>query len=240
MEIRNSVALVTGSNRGIGRALVEALLDGGVKRVYATARRFSAVEALVNLDLARVVPLELNVTSELSVIRAASIAKDTTLLINNAGALDFGSVLKTSQEAFARDFDVNFYGVLRVTRAFAPILEAKSGAVATVLSIVSLASMPGIGIYSASKAAAWSLMLSLRGDFAKRGVKVFSIFPGPIDTDMAREFKAAKTSPADAAKAIVAGIQEGREDIFPDPTSQQVYATWKSDHKAVEKQFAAM
>jgi NAD(P)-dependent dehydrogenase (short-subunit alcohol dehydrogenase family) len=240
MEIENSTALVTGSNRGIGRALVEALLSHGAKRVYATARNLSALEPLVTLDPERVVALELDVTNDAKVKSAATIANDVNLLINNAGALDFGSVLSAPPEAFKRNFDVNFYGPLHVARAFAPVLETNKGAIATVLSIVSLASMPGIGVYNASKAAAWSLMLSLRGDFAKRGVKVFSIFPGPIDTDMAREFTTPKTSAADAAKAILAGIESGREDIFPDPMSEQVYAAWQNNHKTVEAQFAAM
>lgn len=240
MEVRNSTALVTGSNRGIGRALVEALLASGVRRVYATGRSLSSLDLLAGLDPKRVVVLELDVTNEASVKGAAAIAKDANLVINNAGALDFGSVLEAPREAFKHNFDVNFYGVLNVARAFAPVLEANKGAIATILSIVSLASMPGIGVYNASKAAAWSLALSLRGDFAKRGVKVFSIFPGPIDTDMAREFTVPKTSPADAARAMIAGIEKDSEDIFPDPASEQVYAAWKSDHKAVESQFAAM
>lgn len=240
MEVKNSTALVTGSNRGIGRSLVEELLASGAKRVYATARSLSALDILAGLDPQRVVVLELDVTNEASVKGAATIAKDVDLLINNAGALDFGSVLDAPTEAFTRSFDVNFFGVLRVARGFAPILEVNKGAIATVLSIVSLASMPGIGVYNASKAAAWSLALSLRGDFAKRGVKVFSIFPGPIDTDMARDFKTPKTPPAEAAKAILEGIENDCEDIFPDPMSKQVYAAWKTDHKAVESQFAAM
>jgi NAD(P)-dependent dehydrogenase (short-subunit alcohol dehydrogenase family) len=240
MEVKDSTALVTGSNRGIGRALVEALLANDVKRVYATGRSLSALDLLAGLDSKRVVVLEVDVTNEASIQGAAKIAKDVNLLINNAGTFDFGGVLDAPKEAFRHNFDVNFYGVLNVARAFAPILEANKGAIATVLTIASLASMPGIGVYSASKAAAWSLAQSLRGDFAKRGVKAFSIFPGPIDTDMARGFKTPKTSPADAAKAILAGIEKDSEDIFPDPMSEQVYAAWKSNHKAVERQFAAM
>jgi short-subunit dehydrogenase len=104
---------------------------------------------------------------------------------------------------------------------------------------VALASMPALAGYNASKAAGWSMTQSLRAGLSARGISVHAVFPGPVDTDMAAAITFPKTSPADVAAAIVAGIAAGQEDIFPDPMSQQVYAGWKQDHKAVEKQFAA-
>jgi short-subunit dehydrogenase len=128
-----------------------------------------------------------------------------------------------------------------MSRAFAPLIEGNGGgAVVNVLTVVALASMPGLGVYNASKAAAWSMTQSLRADLAKRKVQVYAVFPGPVDTDMARGIEMAKTSPADVARAVLDGVQAGTEDIFPDPMSQQVYAAWKADHKAVERQFASM
>ena len=108
------------------------------------------------------------------------------------------------------------------------------------LSLVSLVSAPGFAAYNASKAAAWSMTLSLRANLAARGITVHGVFPGAVDTDMLAGVDMPKTSPADVARAVVSGLQENREDIFPDPMSTQVYAAWRQDHKAVEKQFAAM
>jgi short-subunit dehydrogenase len=100
--------------------------------------------------------------------------------------------------------------------------------------------MPGLGVYNAAKAAAWSMTQSLRADFAKRGVSVFAVFPGAVDTDMLKDVDMPKATPRQVADAILAGLKANAEDIFPEPMSQQLYAAWKSDHKAVERQFAAM
>lgn len=240
MEIKNAVVLVTGANRGIGRALVEASLEKGARRVYAAARRLKDLETVVALDPTRVKALELDVTNDDQVAKAAAAASDVTIVINNAGVLDFGSVLDAPRAAFTRSLDVNFYGPLNVTRAFTPALVQNRGAVANVLTVVALASMPGIGVYNASKAAAWSLTQSLRGDLAKKGVQVSAIFPGPVDTDMARGIEMAKASPASVAHEVLTGIENGAEDIFPDDMSRQVYGAWAANHKAVEHQFAAM
>ncbi len=241
MHIENSVALVTGSNRGIGRHLVERLLSQGARRVYATGRRVSELDGVVALDRERVVPLQLDVTRSEDASRVAAAAKDVNLLINNAGVLDFGGVLEASPEAFARNFDVNFYGLLNVTRAFAPMLAQRPGsAVVNILTLVALASMPGLGVYNASKAAAWSLTQSMRGDLGKQGVRVIGVFPAGVDTDMLKGVETTKANPGDVAAAILAGIEAGAEDIFPEPVSTQVYAAWRGDHKAVERQFASM
>jgi len=240
MQIKNSVALVTGANRGIGRALVESLLDQGASRIYATARRLQDLDAIIALAPKRISPLQVDVTKPAEIADAATKAMDITLLINNAGTLDFGSVLDAPSEAFRRDFDVNFYGTLHATRAFAPALIRNKGAVVNVLTVVALASIPRIGPYNASKAAAWSLTQSLRADLAKHGVQVFGVFPGPVDTDMARSVEMTKASPQAVAREVLAGIESGIEDIFPDPMSKQVYGAWAADHKAVERQFATI
>src|SRR5262249_55552482 len=165
MLIRKSIALVTGANRGIGRSFVGQLLAHGARRVYAAARRTSDLEPVVALDPSRVVAIELDVTNLDQVSAAAAAAKNVNLLINNAGVADAGSVLDVSPDAARRDMEVNYFGTLAVARAFAPVIEANGGGgLVNLLSVVSLASIPGIGVYNASKAAAWSLTQSLRAD----------------------------------------------------------------------------
>ena len=154
--------------------------------------------------------------------------------------MDFGSVLDAPAAAFRRNFDVNCFGLLHATRAFAPALIRNHGGVVNILTLVALASMPRLGVYNASKAAAWSLTQSLRADLGKKGVKVFGVFPGAVDTDMLKGVEMPKTSPRAVADEILAGLEADSEDIFPDAMSKQLYALWAADHKGVEHQFAAM
>jgi len=241
MDIENTVALVTGANRGIGRALAEHLLERGARRVYAAARVPATLEGMVALDPTRVVPLRLDITDRQQVAAAAARAEDVTLLINNAGAITFGSILDAPQELVARDLETNYYGTLRMVRAFAPIIEANGGGgIVNLLTLVALASMPGLGAYNASKAAAWSMTQSIRADLAKKGIVVYGVFPGAVDTEMIRAMEMPKADPRDVARAVLDGVEANAEDIFPEPMSRQVYDGWRQDHKAVERQFAAM
>lgn len=241
MKIQTATALVTGANRGVGAALVSALLQAGVKKVYATARNLHRLEPITALDPIRVVPLQLDVTDPEQVGQISTQAPDVNLLINNAGSLAFGSILDVPTETIAQQLDTNFYGVLHMVRAFAPVIEKNGGgAIVNVLTLLSMVSAPGMSAYNLSKAAAWSMTQSLRASLSSHNIAVYGVFPGAIDTDMLAGVDMAKTSPADVAAAVVAGIGEAQEDIFPDPMSTQVYAAWKQDHKAVEKQFAAM
>jgi len=240
MQVRGSIALVTGANRGIGRALVESLLAHGAARVYATARHEADLEAIAGLDRQRIVALPLDVTDIAQLARIAEAAQDVNLLFNNAGVLDFGSVLDAPDEAFRRNFDVNCFGLLHTTRAFAPALTRNQGTVVNLLTLVALASMPGLGVYNASKAAAWSLTQSLRADLGKKGVKVLGVFPGAVDTDMLKGVDMPKTSPRAVADEVIAALEADAEDVFPDPMSKQLYSQWARDHKGIEHQFAAM
>ena len=242
MQIKDSIAFVTGANRGIGRALVDALLEHGARRVYATSRDLSSLDPVVRGDPSRVRAIRLDVRSTRDAQAAAEQAPDVTLLINNAGVLTFGSPGAVEVDEVRAIMETNFYGTLNVTNALTPILERNGGggAVVNMLTIVALASMPGISAYNASKAAALSLTQSFRADLGKRGIKVHGVFPGPVDTDMARSIEITKTPAIDVARATIAGVEAGDEDIFPDPMSRQVYAAWRADHKAVERQFAAM
>jgi NAD(P)-dependent dehydrogenase (short-subunit alcohol dehydrogenase family) len=240
MDIQGTVALVTGANRGVGFALVQALLDRGAAKVYAAARRDAGLSRVMALDTKRIMPVCLDVTDSAQLARVAAQANAVRILFNNAGVLDSGSVLDAPAAAFKRNFDVNFFGMLHATRAFAPALMRQSGAVVNILTVAVFASMPGLGVYSASKTAAWSLTQSLRADLSKKHVKVFSVFPGPVDTDMAKGVDIPKAAPHAVAMEVLKGIESNTEDIFPDPMSMQIYPQWASDHKRIEHDFAAM
>jgi NAD(P)-dependent dehydrogenase (short-subunit alcohol dehydrogenase family) len=237
--LSQDVAVVTGAARGIGQALVAELLKRGVKKIYAVGKGASITTAFAG-D-ARVVAVQADVTNAKQIQALADKAKDATLIFSNAGVLDFGNILDTPVETIERNFATNFYGQINLARSFTPVVENNGGGHFTMLlSVVSFASMPGLAAYNASKAAAWSLAQSLRADLAKKNIQVHSVFPGPVDTDMSAAITFPKTSAADVAKAIVDGVAEGMEDIFPDVMSSQVYEGWKADHKAVEKNFASM
>jgi NAD(P)-dependent dehydrogenase (short-subunit alcohol dehydrogenase family) len=240
MQIKDSVALVTGANRGIGRAFVEALLERGASRIYAAARDLASLDAVVRLDPKRIRALKLDVTSAEDARAAAAHAKDVTLLINNAGALAWGGLTDIPVDAVRGDMETNFFGLLNVITAFVPALERSEGSIVNILSFLSLVSAPGVASYNASKAAGWSLTQSFRADLAKRGIRVHGVFPGLVDTDMARPFTMPKIPAIDMARTTLAAVDANEEDIYPDPMSQEQYAAWRKDHKAVERQFAAM
>jgi NAD(P)-dependent dehydrogenase (short-subunit alcohol dehydrogenase family) len=236
MKIQGSVALVTGANRGLGHALVSALLEAGAAKVYAAARDARKVSA----DDPRVVPLTLDVTKPEQIAAAVRKAGDVTLLINNAGALNSFNVLTSTQADLDADFRVQVHGTLGVIRAFLPVLERAHGAtVVNVLSLTSLASFPALGGYSASKAAAYSMTQSLRPELKKKGIDILAVLPGPIDTDMVKDLPMPKTSAADTAEGLLAGIERGDEEIFPDPMARQMGDLWNKSHKGYERAFAS-
>jgi NAD(P)-dependent dehydrogenase (short-subunit alcohol dehydrogenase family) len=237
MKMKNSVVLVSGANRGLGRALVEASLAAGARRVYAGARDPKQLEAVVAQAPDKVVALALDITDARSLEAAAARVPDVTVLFNNAGVLASYNVLASTRAQLEQDFATNFFGLLAATRAFLPALERAGGAaLVNVLSIVSLANMPALGGYSAAKAAAFSVTQALRGDLGKKHISVHAVFPGPVDTDMVREMEMAKTSPAVVARAIVEGVEQGLEEILPDPASREMFAMWMRDPKALERQ----
>lgn len=238
LPIEGVTALVTGANRGLGRALVSVLLARGARRVYAASRSIER-EGPLSGD-PRVVPLALDVTSPESARAAAVAAPEVNVLINNAGLLASYGVLGADPAQIRMDMETNFYGVLNTTAAMLPALQHNApGAVVNVLSVASLASMPALGGYSASKAAAWSLTQSLRAELAPRKIRVHAVFPGPIDTDMIRSFEMNKTAPHDVASAIISALAQGQDDVFPDPMSAQAGELWQSDPRAVERRFGA-
>jgi NAD(P)-dependent dehydrogenase (short-subunit alcohol dehydrogenase family) len=236
MKIQGSVALVTGANRGLGSALVSALLEAGVSKVYAAARDEAKLPELG----ARVVPLTLDVTKAEQIAAAAKKAGDVTLLVNNAGVATALNVLTMGQAEIDADYRTNVFGTLGMIREFVPVLERAHGGatILNVLSLVSLAPFPGLGGYSSSKAAAYSMTQAMRPDLKKKGIEILAALPGLIDTDMVRGVQAPKASAADVAKGIVAGIERGEEDIFPDALAQQLGALWNQSPKEYERTFA--
>jgi len=243
VRIPGTIALVTGANRGIGRALVEALLERGATKVYAAARRPETLADLVAQFGERVVPLRLDVTRPREVRAAAAQADDVRLLINNAGVVaKFGGELTDPDwiGASREEFEVNVLGAWSLTQAFAPVLARHSGAaVVNISSVAGLVALPIIASYSASKAALHSLTQAIRAVLLPQGVQVVGVYPGPIDTDMAKPFATEKTSAPNAAHAILDGLEAGQEDVFPDPMAQQVGELFLRDPKALEHQFAA-
>jgi NAD(P)-dependent dehydrogenase (short-subunit alcohol dehydrogenase family) len=232
MNIENKTMLITGANRGIGRALVEEALTRGAKRVYAAMR-----QPLAHSD-GRVTPLTLDVTDATQIQEAVKDVGSLDILINNAG-VDLHDDL-SDRAGIDRHLAVNFFGTHGVTQAFLPLLARSEGAIVNVLSLAALASVPFSPAYAISKAAAFSMTQSLRALWAGRGVKVHAVFAGPVDTDMTRSLDIPKASPESVAGAIFDGLANGDEDIFPDPMSKTVAEGWRAGvAKALERQFAA-
>lgn len=211
MKIENAVALVTGANRGVGQAYVAELLRLGAAKVYAGARNPDDLSATLALDPERVVPVKLDITKADDIAAAARQAADVTLLINNAGVLSHGGALDVSQDAIDRDMAVNYGGLRDVTRAFAPLMAANGGGtVVNMLTILSLVSAPGFSAYNASKAAAWSMSMSLRAYLRPMGITVVNAFPAGIDTDMLAGVDTPKDTPEAVAQDVLKAGRNGR------------------------------
>lgn len=232
MNIQNKTILITGANRGIGRALVAEALRRGAKKVYAGTR------GTLEITDVRVVPVTLDVTDASQIREAAEKIGALDILINNAGIAIYDDL--TNFEVIEKHLAVNFLGLLRVTHAFLPVLKRSHGAIVNNLSMVGLAALPIIPAYSISKAAAFSMTQSLRALLAGQGVGVHAVVLGPIDTDMNRGFEIPKASPVSAAIGIFNGLEKGEEEIFPDPASLSIADAWRTGAlKELERQFSA-
>ncbi|WP_101674464.1 SDR family oxidoreductase [Alloalcanivorax mobilis] len=218
MNIENCVALVTGANRGLGRAIAEALLQAGAAKVYAAARD----PASVNLPGA--IPVQLDVTDAASVRAAAGQCPDVTLLVNNAGiALGSGFLGEQAEDRARQEMDTNFFGPLATSRAFAPALAVGGGgAIVNVLSVLSWLNVPGQATYGASKAAAWALTNGLRGELESQNTQVVAVHVGYMDTDMTDGIDVPKTRPEDVAAQILAALEAGEDEVLADALSRQV------------------
>lgn len=238
MKVEGSVALVTGANGGIGRALVEELLKRGASKIYAGVRDTAAVQALFN-D-ARVVPLALDVTNPEQVAQAAKVASDATLLVNNAGIAGFKGALSAENLDVARaEMEVNYFGPLALVQAFrnAPALK-DGGAVINVLSILSLITIPAAGTYSASKAAAQALTRTLAAEVKPRGVQVLGALPVQTETPLGQAFPEPRLQPSEVATGILDALEAGKSEVFPGGASEGAAQAFAADPAGLQARFA--
>jgi NAD(P)-dependent dehydrogenase (short-subunit alcohol dehydrogenase family) len=233
MTIADKSVLVTGANRGIGQALVAEALKRGAKRVYAAAR-----QPVPHPD-GRVTPVALDVTDPAQIQTAVDEVDRLDILVNNAGLALYDDL--SDPAALEQQLAVNLFGTLGVTQAFLPLLTHSRGGIVNVGSVTAFAALPVIPAYSISKAAAFNLTQSLRALLARQGVSVHAVLAGPVDTDMSRDLDIPKASPETVAEAIFDGVQNGEQEIFPDPMSQSMAESWRTGAaKSLERQFAAL
>ncbi len=211
--------LVTGANRGLGKAMVEQALERGARRIYAGARK----QPFTHPD-SRVTPLLLDVTDAAHIEAAAKAVDELDVLVNNAGQAAYGDL--GDRDVLERQLTVNLFGPYAVTQAFLPSLIRSRGVVVNVLSLAALALVPVMPAYSVSKAAALSFTQGLRMLLGGQGVRVHAVLAGPLDTDMSRDLDIPKAPPAAVAQAIFDSVNAGEDDIFPDPLSAAMAADW--------------
>jgi NAD(P)-dependent dehydrogenase (short-subunit alcohol dehydrogenase family) len=242
MKITGSVALVTGANRGIGRAFIDELLKRGAAKIYVAARNPASLADLLQSQDGRLVPLTLDVTDEAQVRNAAKIASDVTLLINNAGVAGFHGAISAPDLSLARqEMDVNYFGPLSLIRAFAPRLAASGGgAIVNLLSFLSLVTMPKAGTYSASKAAALALTRSVRAELAAQGTAVVAVMPVQVETDMGRDLPEPRLTPQEVAAEALDAVESGLEDVFPGELTRQSAGAFAKDPKGVQAHLSKM
>jgi NAD(P)-dependent dehydrogenase (short-subunit alcohol dehydrogenase family) len=218
MKLENATVLVTGANRGIGLAFARAALARGARRVYAAAREPSTV------TLAGVTPLRLDVTNDEDVLAAARACGDVTLLVNNAGVAETGGFLPDDALASARrQFEVNFFGPLRMAQAFAPVLARNGGgALVNVLSIASWINRPLLGVYGSTKSAAWALTNGLRHELRPQGTQVLAMHMGFVDTDLARGIDQPKSTAEEVVRHAFDALEAGADEVLADDITRQV------------------
>jgi NAD(P)-dependent dehydrogenase (short-subunit alcohol dehydrogenase family) len=226
MIINGKTVLVTGASRGIGQALVEEALRRGAARVYAAARH-----PVAHPD-EQVTPLTMDVSDAKQIQQAAVGVESLDLLINNAGIQPLDDL--SGPVALEQALAVNLFGPYRVSQAFLPALARSRGTIVNNLSLAALAPVPFAPAYSISKAALHSLTQSLRAHLARHGVSVHAVLSGPVDTEMIRGLEIPKASPEAVAQAIFDGVENGEDDIFPEPLSQTMAEGWRA---GVAKQF---
>ncbi|GBD90048.1 3-oxoacyl-[acyl-carrier-protein] reductase FabG [bacterium BMS3Abin04] len=230
---------ISGSNRGIGKAIAVELLEQGAEKVYAGARDPSSLDELKEKYGEKLVPVQLDVTDDNSINAAASQVRDIDILVNNAGVFAAGGIFsEQALSSLETNLNVNLWGIVKLTNSVLEQLrQPKETAIINISSVTGLANMPMAATYSVSKAAVHSLTQGIRGELANDNVLVMGVYPGPIDTDMAKDLQMEKDSPENVAKNIVQSLIEGREYVFPDVMSGQVGALYAANPKSVEDNF---
>ncbi|MEQ9453793.1 MAG: SDR family oxidoreductase [Phycisphaeraceae bacterium] len=230
-DVKNSVAFVTGANRGIGKAIVESLITHGASKVYAAVRDPASAKDLVAAHPGKVVVIETDLSKPDTITAAAKQASDVTLVINNAGVLRVSDPLDPkAEENFRFEFDVNVLGLIRVAQAFAPTLKANAGGAFVQLnSVASVKNFAAFSTYSASKAASYSITQGLRDTLAEQNTHVLSVHPGPIATDMADAAGLPDGDPPSVvAEGIITALKAGDFHLFPDTMAKQVFEAYRS------------
>lgn len=234
VTISGRSVLITGGNRGIGRALAEEALNRGAGRVYVGTRK-----ALADNGDPRVTQLALDITNGADIEQAVDKVGSLDILINNAGLALYDDLSDPS--TVLRHLEVNLFGTYAVIQAFLPALVRSGGSIVNNLSVNALAPLPIIPAYSISKAAAFSLTQSLRVILAGQGVRVHAVLTGPVDTDMTRGLEIPKATPQSVAQGIFDGVQNDDDEIFPDPMSRSLAQSWRDGAaKVLEHQYAAL
>lgn len=241
MNINNKIALVTGANRGIGKALVEALLARGAKRIYASARNTENLAELIALAPNVIVPIQLDVTNQQQIAQLTSQVAELDILINNAGIASGSNFTNKNTITIAQDeMNTHYFGCLNVTCALlSQLQQSQAAALINISSIAGISNFPLLAAYSASKAAQHSLTQGLRAELTKSGIRVYGVYPGPVDTRLAPGDEMPKASPYAVANAILNGLEQGTEDIYPDDFSQAMINIFMQSPKTLERQFAA-
>ncbi len=244
IEWQNKVALVTGANRGIGLALVEALIARGAKRVYVSGRDTQAiattVEALAQPST-ELIPITLDVTSSSDIRRVQTQISELDLLVNNAGiALASGFIQDTSDKVAQLEMATHYFGPLSLAHALLPSLRhSPEAAIVNISSIAGIANMPLLGPYSAAKAALHSFTQGLRAELQREEIFVQGVYPGPVATRLSEGYDLPKPQPAEVAEIILDSLEQKIEDVFPDALSQHWYQTFKTEPKQLEREYAA-
>lgn len=231
-DIQGKTALVTGANRGIGKAIVEALIQQGATKVYAAVRKLESATPLVEVHGDKVAPIHIDLAQPETIAQAAQTATDVDIVVNNAGILYNASPLADDAiAALQTEIDINVFGLMRVAQAFAPILKANGGgALVQLNSVASMKNFADFATYSASKAAAYSITQALREKLADQGTQVVSVHPGPISTDMAQTAGLAEIAepPGLVSEGIIAALRDGKFHLFPDTMAKQIGEAYQS------------
>ncbi len=242
MKLENAVVLVTGANGGIGGHWIQGLRDNGVSKIYACVRNTQKLDSILTTDPQKIVAVELDITDETSIAKAAAQCPDVTLLINNAGiGFNQGFIASKDLSAARTEIEINYFGTLAMCRAFAPILKMNGGGtIVNMLTILAKVNLPANGSYCAAKAATFSMTQGVRAELANQGTLVIGVMPATVDTGMSKDYPPPKVSPVEVVREALQAVANGVEDVYPGEQAKHLAAQLLSDPKAVEKALAQM